>query len=145
MVCITAGHIAFEGIWFPYGTAIQKGNDFFFYYGREGDSRVALPGLVAEPGCIHRGTYTSVTVIACQITRCHCRQARTVHQKVLPIPAFPESGSALIVNLLLVTQSTWSNWSQHSVVTKTAGHFAFEGIWFPCGTAIQKQKLSFSI
>ena len=49
----------------PGGTAIQKVNDFFFYYGREGDSRVALPGLVAESGCIHRGTYTSVTVIAC--------------------------------------------------------------------------------
>ena len=47
------------------GIAIQKMNDFFFYYGHEYVSSVAFPGLVREPGCNECGPYSSVTVLAC--------------------------------------------------------------------------------
>ena len=65
MVSKTAGHFALWGVCIPCGTAIQKWNDFIFYYGDDYVSSVALLGVVGQPGCNECGPYTSVTVIAC--------------------------------------------------------------------------------
>ena len=132
MVIKTAGLIALWRFSFTGGTVIQKQKPFILYYGHDYVSSVALHGVFREPGCNECAHYTSVTVLACAGHEVALQTSSNSSFKGSADPRFfikaLQCGSSLIVKRLRVAQSTWLNWSQHSVVTKTAGHIALSGV-----------------